>query len=210
MARIIGEVAAQGAGPPLRKRDPGFAGLAAIIVSQQVSTASAKAIWGRVSERLPALDAPTLSQVGDGRGLRRLRPFRREDSDAARRTPRPSRGANLYALMISRYDADAAEALSVRGSAVDRRYLLLSASAPTLSARRRISPPGIRPRSLPLQTPPQYVAILLTLADTNWALGSGSSRPQECSGIAIYGCATGRRASGRAGGVAWAHAHHGA
>src|ERR1700745_3950143 len=35
--------------PPLRQREPGFAGLAAIITGQQVSTASAAAIWGRVS-----------------------------------------------------------------------------------------------------------------------------------------------------------------
>lgn len=65
MARIIGEVAARGAGPPLRKREPGFAGLAAIIVSQQVSTASAKAIWGRVAERFPDLDAQTLLRADD-------------------------------------------------------------------------------------------------------------------------------------------------
>jgi len=36
--------------PALRQREPGFAGLAAIIVGQQVSTASAAAIWGRVSK----------------------------------------------------------------------------------------------------------------------------------------------------------------
>ncbi|MGY6568142.1 MAG: DNA-3-methyladenine glycosylase family protein [Salinarimonas sp.] len=65
MARIIGEVAAHGAGPPLRKREPGFAGLAAIIVSQQVSTASAKAIWGRVAERFPGLDAPMVRSADD-------------------------------------------------------------------------------------------------------------------------------------------------
>src|SRR3954453_12467124 len=35
--------------PALRQRAPGFAGLAAIITGQQVSTASAAAIWGRVS-----------------------------------------------------------------------------------------------------------------------------------------------------------------
>src|ERR1700759_5770413 len=35
--------------PALRRREPGFAGLAAIITGQQVSTASAAAIWGRVS-----------------------------------------------------------------------------------------------------------------------------------------------------------------
>src|SRR3954447_4133318 len=33
---------------PLRRREPGFEGLAAIVVSQQVSTASASAIFGRL------------------------------------------------------------------------------------------------------------------------------------------------------------------
>lgn len=35
--------------PPLRRRAGGFAGLASIIVAQQLSTASAGAIWGRLS-----------------------------------------------------------------------------------------------------------------------------------------------------------------
>ena len=35
--------------PALRRHDPGFAGLAAIVCGQQVSTASAAAIWARVS-----------------------------------------------------------------------------------------------------------------------------------------------------------------
>ncbi len=35
--------------PALRRRDPGFAGLAAIVCGQQVSIASAAAIWARVS-----------------------------------------------------------------------------------------------------------------------------------------------------------------
>jgi len=36
--------------PPLRRRPDGFAGLAAIIVAQQLSTASAGAIWGRLAD----------------------------------------------------------------------------------------------------------------------------------------------------------------
>ncbi len=37
------------AGPlPLRRRPGGFAGIAGIVVSQQLSTASASAIWGRL------------------------------------------------------------------------------------------------------------------------------------------------------------------
>lgn len=35
--------------PPLRRREPGFAGLAAIICGQQLSTSAAAAIWSRVS-----------------------------------------------------------------------------------------------------------------------------------------------------------------
>jgi DNA-3-methyladenine glycosylase II len=35
--------------PALRQREPGFAGLAAIVCGQQLSTASAAAIWGRIS-----------------------------------------------------------------------------------------------------------------------------------------------------------------
>jgi DNA-3-methyladenine glycosylase II len=39
------------AGPlPLRRRPGGFAGIATIVVSQQLSTASASAIWGRLAE----------------------------------------------------------------------------------------------------------------------------------------------------------------
>ena len=40
---LIERLAAIGGRPPLRRRDPGFAGLAQIIVSQQLSTASASA-----------------------------------------------------------------------------------------------------------------------------------------------------------------------
>jgi|SRR4051794_35508899 len=42
--------------PPLRRRDGGYAGLAQIIVSQQVSVASAAAIYGRLSTIADPLD----------------------------------------------------------------------------------------------------------------------------------------------------------
>ena len=44
--------------PPLRRRPDGFAGLASIVVSQQLSTASAKAIWGRLTEASDPFDMP--------------------------------------------------------------------------------------------------------------------------------------------------------
>ena len=46
-----------GGPPPLRRREPGFAGLVAIIVSQQVSVASANAITARLHAAFSPLDA---------------------------------------------------------------------------------------------------------------------------------------------------------
>jgi DNA-3-methyladenine glycosylase II len=54
LVRLLVEI---GGPPPLRLREPGFAGLDAIIVSQQVSVASASAIFARLSARLAPLDA---------------------------------------------------------------------------------------------------------------------------------------------------------
>lgn len=45
----FGALIAQAGRPPLRRRTDGFAGLAATVVSQQLSTASAGAIWGRLA-----------------------------------------------------------------------------------------------------------------------------------------------------------------
>ncbi|TGE00209.1 DNA-3-methyladenine glycosylase family protein [Methylobacterium nonmethylotrophicum] len=61
MARLV----AEGAEPALRKRPPGFAGLAGIVVSQQISTASAAAIWARLTARLPDLTAEALATAPD-------------------------------------------------------------------------------------------------------------------------------------------------
>ena len=47
---------ALGGRPPLRRRPDGFAGLAQIVVSQQLSTASARAIWDRLNAAFDPLD----------------------------------------------------------------------------------------------------------------------------------------------------------
>jgi DNA-3-methyladenine glycosylase II len=68
----LGEALALGGRPPLRRRPDGFAGLASIVVSQQLSTASAKAIWGRLEAEFDPLDhvamlrarRPKLSRAG--------------------------------------------------------------------------------------------------------------------------------------------------
>ena len=49
-------VLARSGRPPLRRRPDGFAGLASIVVSQQLSTASATAIWRRLTGAFDPLD----------------------------------------------------------------------------------------------------------------------------------------------------------
>ncbi len=49
-------ILAQTGMPALRQREPGFAGLAHIVCGQQVSTASAAAIWGRLSAAFDPFD----------------------------------------------------------------------------------------------------------------------------------------------------------
>lgn len=58
--RVAGE-------PPLRRLQPGFEGLARIVVSQQLSTASAAAIWGRLASSIEHVNAQALLAVGDER-----------------------------------------------------------------------------------------------------------------------------------------------
>ena len=49
--------------PTLRRRPAGFAGLCAIICAQQLSTASAGAIWGRLAAAFDPLDAEALRRA---------------------------------------------------------------------------------------------------------------------------------------------------
>jgi DNA-3-methyladenine glycosylase II len=58
--------------PPLRRRSGGFAGLVSIVISQQLSVASAAAIWGRLSAAFDPFDpgairrarTPKLQRIG--------------------------------------------------------------------------------------------------------------------------------------------------
>ncbi len=54
------DVLKQAGMPKLRQREPGFAGLAAIIVGQQLSTSSAAAIWGRLAAAFDPFHAVAL------------------------------------------------------------------------------------------------------------------------------------------------------
>jgi DNA-3-methyladenine glycosylase II len=51
--------------PPLRRREPGFEGLARIIVGQQVSVASANAIWERCLATIIPMTVDTVAALDD-------------------------------------------------------------------------------------------------------------------------------------------------
>jgi DNA-3-methyladenine glycosylase II len=51
--------------PPLRRREGGFAGLCAIIVSQQLSVASANAIWAKFAARITPLTPQAMLAATD-------------------------------------------------------------------------------------------------------------------------------------------------
>src|SRR3954452_7485555 len=53
--------------PALRQREPGFAGLAAIVCGQQLSTASAGAIWGRLTAAFDPFDHEVIRKARAGR-----------------------------------------------------------------------------------------------------------------------------------------------
>jgi DNA-3-methyladenine glycosylase II len=72
---LIGEILAVTGVPEPRRRAPGFEGLAHIVVGQQVSTASATAIWDRLRGLVDPFDPETFSRFSDedlrGAGLSR-------------------------------------------------------------------------------------------------------------------------------------------
>src|ERR1700732_3183748 len=56
--------------PPLRRRPDGFAGLASTVVSQQLSTASAGAIWGRLSSAFAPFEPAAILRARPARVAR--------------------------------------------------------------------------------------------------------------------------------------------
>lgn len=78
----LAEVLAVAGQPPLRRREGGFAGLARIVCGQQLSVASAAAIWGRLETAFSPLDhgailkarTPKLQRLG--LSMPKIRAFR--------------------------------------------------------------------------------------------------------------------------------------
>ncbi|MBD9558459.1 DNA-3-methyladenine glycosylase [Ensifer sp. ENS03] len=61
----LGHVVARAGPVPLRRTDPGYRGLASIIVSQMVSKASAAAIWRRMEGKVGEVTAASVNSLSD-------------------------------------------------------------------------------------------------------------------------------------------------
>jgi DNA-3-methyladenine glycosylase II len=62
---VMARLRDSGLRPPLRRREPGFPGLAWIVVGQQLSVASARAIWGRLEAKLAPPSPETFLAASD-------------------------------------------------------------------------------------------------------------------------------------------------
>lgn len=111
----IAELIAVGGPPPLRRRAGGFAGLASIVCSQQLSTASAAAIWGRLElafrpfDHHAILSARTPKLQRAGLSLPKIRTFRE-----IARTVRDG-GIDLDALHDMPADEAHAQLVTIKG-----------------------------------------------------------------------------------------------
>ena len=61
----LGQIVSENAATSLRSREPGFTGLVAIVVAQQVSVASARAIFARLEARLRPLTPEAVLAAGE-------------------------------------------------------------------------------------------------------------------------------------------------
>ena len=91
--------------PALRRREPGFTGLAHIVTGQQLSTASAGAIWGRLTEAFDPFDQHAVRRArADRLGRLGLSAAKIKTLKSSRARSRPRVNLNL----LAEADADAA------------------------------------------------------------------------------------------------------
>ena len=137
---------AQAGRPPLRRRKDGFAALIAIIVAQQLSTASANAIWGRLEAAFDPFEPDAILKARPA-GLARLRAVRtqnpRHKGDRARGQKRRA-AACRPCRDRGRRRARRADRRA-RDRSVDRRHLSAVQPGPCRRlAGRRSRAPGSR------------------------------------------------------------------
>ena len=135
-------VIAQTGRPPLRRRAHGYAGLAAIIVSQQLSTASAGAIWGRLTAAFDPFEPAALMRARPAR-LGAAWPFGRQNSRTQGDRARPSTRATSISEACRHAGGRSARRADRPAGCrpLDRRHL----SARLPRARRRLAGRRSRP-----------------------------------------------------------------
>ena len=169
--------------PPLRRSAGGFEGLARIIVAQQLSTASAGAIWGR-SRDASRRSTPRRLLAETDEGLRaaglsrpKIRTLRALSEAVARRRPRPRRSRSARRRGRARG--------AVRGEGhrpVDGGHLHHVLPRPRRCVRRRRSRAADRgPACRRSRRPPQPDE----LADLPSAGGPGAAWRRDCCGPTI-------------------------
>jgi DNA-3-methyladenine glycosylase II len=149
--------------PPLWGRRPGFATLIRIVIEQQVSLGSARALFGRLRDALGTVTPERLGQLGEG-GLRALG-FTRQKSAYCHGLSCLIRTGTLDLRRIARADDQAARAalLSLHGIGpwTADIYLLMALRRPDVwpsgdlalaEAVRRIKSLATRPTSHALES----------------------------------------------------------
>ncbi|WP_439572328.1 DNA-3-methyladenine glycosylase family protein [Phreatobacter sp.] len=103
---------AQLGAPPLRRRPPGLAGLAHIVVFQQISTGAARVLWARMEQVFGAITAERLAGASDEdyRAAGQSRPKVR----TLRAVAEAVRDGSLDLDTLAAMEADAAHALLVK------------------------------------------------------------------------------------------------
>lgn len=119
---------------PLRRSEPGFESLVSIIVSQQVSKASAAAIFGRLTDLLDPLTPMAISQAGDDvfRQAGLSRPKQKTLRAVAQAVIED--GLDLYGLCSEEADSAIKQLTAVSGIGpwTAEVYLLFSAGHPDI------------------------------------------------------------------------------
>lgn len=107
-------VAAEAGAVPLRLREPGFEGLAHIIVSQVVSRASADAIWGRMTARLGSVAADGYAGL-EPEAWRTFGLSRIKHDTLARVADAVAGGLDLHALSAESPEKALSELMAIKG-----------------------------------------------------------------------------------------------
>ncbi|MBS4017490.1 MAG: DNA-3-methyladenine glycosylase 2 family protein [Dechloromonas sp.] len=160
---------------PLRRTQPGFASLAAIVVSQQVSVASASAILGRLEALCAPLDPLTIASAPDDlfRSVGLSRPKQKTLRAAAEAVL--VRGLDLEGLCHAGADEAMAHLTAVHGIGpwTAEIYLLFAAGHPDIFPARDVALQSAVGHAFGME--PRPVAARLSALAESWAPHRGTA-----------------------------------